>query len=326
MDPGSQPQPIQERVGDALILGTASSGALVYGLDATQNDIFVADLADPEAKPAVVRTGAPGRATAPAFSPDGASIAFVADLKTVNYGQRNRTIVVRSLESGEERELAARLAHVERLSWSPDSNRLLVAGSDRRSRGGLFEVELSSGRLRSVVIDDAATFLGLEGGYSADGASVYFGGPSVTRQSLADQMQEQIFVPDGSLVGVVPAESPDGSALGMLVRRKLGGDVYMIDGGASPEKVLTLPNGSLETLDWLPDSSALLVGTRGMTGAMLWRVSREGDDLQRVKLAPRRAGGVSVHPDGRRIVYAVETGSKEVWLLTSGMGSPSSHQ
>ena len=66
-----------------------------------------------DAKRASVRY--PGRNINPAWSRDGEQLAYLSRRGSENFGQEARAIVIRSLVSGEERELLPRLAHMERV-------------------------------------------------------------------------------------------------------------------------------------------------------------------------------------------------------------------
>ncbi len=83
-------------------------------------------------------------------------------------------IVIRSLDSDEERELAPKLAHLERLRASPDGSSLLVSGSDNKGRAGLFLVDTKTGAVTPLVSETGVSFRGFEGVWSKDGRLVFY--------------------------------------------------------------------------------------------------------------------------------------------------------
>ena len=81
--------------------------------------------------------------------------------------------------------------------------------------------------------------------------------------------------------------------------------VYVASRGkGEPRLLATVRNGQIDSLEWLPDAHALLMGTTGKT-RQLWRVSLEGGTPQPLHIAPQRAGPVSVNPVDGRLAYTV---------------------
>ena len=81
------------------------------------------------------------------FSPDGDKLAYVSER-----GGRNRhVIVIRSLDTGEERDLPRRLSRVWRPSWHPDGKRLLVEGRLLNGQSGIYGVDVGTGETKLIV-------------------------------------------------------------------------------------------------------------------------------------------------------------------------------
>jgi hypothetical protein len=93
------------------------------------------------------------------------------------------------------------------------------------------------------------------------------------------------------------------------------GRVYVGGRNGSERRLLaTVRNGEIDTLEWFPDGSALLMGTAGRT-RRLWRVGLEGGSPEPLDLASDRTGSVSVNRTDGRIAYTAGREWMEVRAL-----------
>lgn len=169
--PGGEMQRTEVAAGRMLPLGITRSGKLYYGIRRGQFDVF---LASPRNENRALATKFAGRNSAPALSPGGSQLAYLSRRGTENFGRDARVIVVQALGSGEERELAVPMAHLESLQWSPDETHLLVSGSDGKGRGGLFLVRVKDGDTKLFAAEAGGPSRGFAGVFSADGSTVYY--------------------------------------------------------------------------------------------------------------------------------------------------------
>jgi Tol biopolymer transport system component len=172
------PKLARRDMGRFLPMGITRSGAYYYGLRSGRTEVYVAEW-DPVAgkltgKAQLASPRFQGGNGSPEWSPDGKYLAYFSRRGSENYGQESRIIVVRSLVTGQERELSPKLAHLESLRWSPDGRFFLVSGSDRRSRGGVYRIDGQTGEATPIVQDDDATFRGLEGEWRGDGKAIFY--------------------------------------------------------------------------------------------------------------------------------------------------------
>jgi Tol biopolymer transport system component len=317
-----EPRLLRDGLGRALPLGLTAAGNLYYGLRAGRTDVHLAELGSAEVPGAAIGE-TPGRNFGAVFSPDGSTLAYLSVRGSENYGLAHRAVLLYSLEQKTSRELPVRLAHVERLAWSPDGRRLLLAGSDRRGLSGLFEYELESGRTGAVVLAQQAGYQGLEGTYAGKEWQIVYIRPG-SRDAVVllhpDNESERVLYeapPDMSLSA--PAVSPDGARVAFAQVERAGGakgEVLLLAlASLTTERLLTLPSGRLVDLAWHPGGDALLVGTEGTSGTHLWRVSAAGDALRPALTAPKRQPGVSVHPNGRSVAVTLGEIHHEIWML-----------
>ena len=113
------PQLLRRDLGRTLPMGITTGNRFIYGVRAGETDVFVTTLSAPQADAKRASVRYPGRNVNPAWSRDGQQLAYLSRRGSENFGQEARAIVIRSLASGEERELLPRLAHMEQVRWSP---------------------------------------------------------------------------------------------------------------------------------------------------------------------------------------------------------------
>ena len=260
-------------------MGIAANGRYIYGVRAGETDVFITTLnaARADAERASVRY--PGRNVNPAWSPDGHQLAYLSRRGSENFGQEARAIVIRSLDSGEERELLPHLAHMEQVRWSPDSASLLVSGSDGKGRAGLYIVDAHSAAVTPVVREADAPFRGYEGAWSAKGKSVVYLRGSEARSRSLTTGEETVLHKGAELHHLVA--SPDGKSIAFV-----SGTSTIVIAGDMPR---TIPCDGVTELEWSRD----LIAAKGVE---LWRIPLDGAPPVQLDTPGNRKPGFSLHP------------------------------
>jgi len=327
--PGLWLQPMQsgkpsgsaERVTDleegAQPLGFASDGTYYVAVgEARRHEVFVASLDLDQGLLSAMSppaAQAPGPRAAPEWSPDGNFLAYL----------ERGTIVIRSLESGDERRLApAALTEIftvgtgERyLRWSPNG-RLLLVPQNRT----LFRIDVSSGEAAPLVTDRRSRY----GRWSPDGKAVFYtrqpgvndGTAEIVRMDLETENKEVLhratlpgdhyssleLSPDGRWLvfsGVAGAPPPQYEATTLNVIPASGG----------PARLLLQISGQewMKVVGWAPDSREILF-TRGdklagEASTTLWRISVRGGEPRGIEAGVPVLHAVRFHPDGRRVAF-----------------------
>ncbi|HTM49331.1 MAG TPA: hypothetical protein VL285_11635 [Bryobacteraceae bacterium] len=298
--PRGEPRLLRRDVGRFLPMGVTSAGDLYYGLRTGNTDVFVTTLGAPagEAQRATLRF--PGRNTMPAWAPDGKSLLYLSRRGSENFGHDSRVIVIRGFDPDSEREVAPKLAHIERVRWSPDGRTLLASGSDGKGRGGIFLVDPQTAALTPLISEAGGPFTGFEAVFSGNGRIVYYiHGAELRSREIAsgraatvyrgEQLRHLTASPDGKWLAL-------GSGAGItLVRTETG----------EPHQVAF---EGLTELEWGAD---LVAGK----GAELWRIPVAGGAPNRLHSPGNRIGGFSLQPAGARMALTAGGLKSEIWSL-----------
>jgi Tol biopolymer transport system component len=322
--------------------GFDGQGRYYYFVEAGREDVYVAEM-DPNsgmftAQPVSVPSRFVGRNSIPTWSPDGEYLAYLSHRGRDALYQRGRlVIVIRSVRTGEERDLATNLnpmmAHVR---WFPDGRSLLVGGYEGTLRDGtetLYRVDVQSGAARAIrqIRRNA-----LDPTLSPDGRVVYYWqmqdeAPRLIAHQIESGEERELYTATGSWRAAL-AVSPDGRQLGIAhADGKSDATVLKVmpaAGGNARVLLQTEPNANIvygSRLEWTRDGRYLVVARLTQKAqnphtdaTELWRVPVEGGEPQRIGPRMERIRFPSVHPDGRRIAFDSGTSRPrrlEVWAM-----------
>jgi Tol biopolymer transport system component len=100
--------------------------------------------------------------------------------------------------------------------------------------------------------------------------------------------------------------------------------IVSLEGREVRELVKVSGPGTVRSLDWTPDGHHVLFlqalqehgsGAGAVPGSVLWRVSREGGDAERVWETEREVMTFALSPDGTQAVYTIPDVFSEVWVM-----------
>jgi len=339
--PKGPPQLIKSDLGSVWPMGFTRNGSFYYGLDSGMNDVYVASIDFNSGKvleaPAPLSQRYVGSNSAPAWSPDGKYLAYVSQRGpgTTSLTSRDKVLVIRSLDTGQEREVPVSLSLINRPQWWPDGQSILVAGNDKRSRVGIYRVDAQTGEVKVLVQEEGNNYRFPM--LSPDGKTLSYlrinfpkGTWSIRARDLQSNGENEIFSvsPPNGIANM--GLSPDGQQLAFVVGDRTKPQVaplrvMPISGGETRDVCQIIGDlGALSRLIWTPDGQKILFTVRRQDPAKpvnsdqtfeLWQVSAAGGQPQKVGLAMERLRALSLHPDGKRLAFAAGQSKPEVWVM-----------
>ncbi len=339
-EPAGEPQLLVANLDVGTGVGLTRDGTLHYPVNVSRRRMKVAELDMKTGRllrqPVAVTDRFVGGNTEGVFSPDGETLAFVS----VRPGGTQRTIVLRSLKTGRERDLPHEFQQVYDFRWRPDGDRLTVRGRDvGPGPYSPLDVNVATGEARRLT-DMTGRSLA-QPTFTPDGTQI------LHRNRDTNPERDLIYsyrVADGfvhALPGVFPGErfslSPDGQWIAQTVRGFEVAELTPASLNATTEIRLHPTMGAdvdvLWTTDdrepfgrwttWTPDGTALLVLKKEpQAGDYMWRlwvVPVDGTDPVATELVYEPSDGgstpVQVHPDGMRIVYSEGGEFTQFWAV-----------
>ena len=260
-----------------------------------------------------------GMEETPSFSPDGKSIAFVADTTG------SRQIWVRLLAGGPPLQLTHDAGDHLAPRWAPDSATILYFTPPPAvsTQGTAWEISALGGVPRRLV--DALSEMDV----SHDGKSLAFFRLSAGRIELVraardasnPQILAQLPKQDG---GREPRWSPDDSAIAFVTsQRRWSQDLFSVPSSGGPMRQLTHEDALMNGYSWLSDSSGVVYSSsRGSTllylpTLHLWRISVRGGVPQQLTFGDEGDESPDVDSLGR-VVASRRRMSFDIWKFPVG--------
>ena len=304
-------------------IGLTKNGALFYGIDTGMVDVYTAPVNLNEcrvlAPPSPVSQQGVGANRAPAWSPDGKSLAY---LSTRNQGL-GTAIMIRALETGKEREIPVNADRINRLAWFPDGTALAFIGLDTTGTS-IFRLDVQSGALSTLVPSGPEPFF-LQVHVVPDGRALIYSvlnRKAQTRAIVTRDLQtgaEKTVSTSLSPLGLAP--SPDGRQLAVFDNdektRRQAILVMPLAGGESREVRRFETRFITGRPSWSPDGKFILFPARPEDKAEIMCASVDGGEPRKLGISMVGLGDVSVHPDGMRVAFGAGQSKSEVWVIAN---------
>ncbi len=245
------------------------------------------------------------------WSPDGRWIAFE------RWRDERPAIWAIPAGGGEARPLVVDEHANGQPAWSADGRRLVFRSDRKGSSPHLWEVEVSTRRLRQLTrgpVNDYSPTVARDGrvafGQAREGADLY-----ICR--IADGSKRQVTFHRGGSYD--PRISLDGGRLLCVSNRSGEYQLWMLEPATRSERQLTFGPGECQAADWSPDGRRIVYLSDRDGSLRLWLLNMDGG-------APRRLMDRTVSlalprwsPDGRAVSFLVE---EHVWAVDPDHGGP----
>jgi Tol biopolymer transport system component len=257
------------------------------------------------------------------WSPDGKFLAYGP-----TQGGQMKQIRIRSIETGQARELRPKLRYINDFCWSSDGRSFAVSGADDKGRHGVYRFDSETGEIELLFLPEvisAGQYITSQPRCVPGGKKILYarrfrepGDASISEDTIVER--DLTSGKERELVKIKPftvgptrfAPSPDGRFIAYETRDKVkkhSSITLLPVAGGEPRELLRFNDPqSLELNDWTPDGAGLVVrkvlSTKG--DGELWLFPVTGGEPRKIGIDDPRAHAVSVHPDGRRISYMVQ--------------------
>jgi len=253
--------------------------------------------------------------TAPAWSPDGSTMACVTQTADAN-GFFMKLTELR-LSDRTERELVnKRWQEIGQTAWIPDGTALIVTGQDSSSGFlHLWRVEYPGGELRRIT-NDANDYRGVSLPASSDVlvtvqrqtlTSIFVGakgdpGNPMPVTSGAGRFFDLIWTPEGT---ILYASDASGAA-----------DVWEMGADGTGQKQLTAGAGRNYAPAVTPDGRYVFFHSNRSGSWQLWRMERDGSNPVEMTKSQEESNWPDVSTDGKWVLYQHTTGgTPTVWKM-----------
>ena len=305
-------------------LGFGPRGNFFYSQSSGLMDIYVAEVdfetGKLKGKPSSPIESLVGRNRRPAWSPDGRLLAYV----------RGRgTIALRSIETREEREITSGFNYLRTIYWTPDGRGLVASGTDKRTRPGVFRVDVETGRVTPLVLTQPDWVYQAQ--LSPDGKLLHYkvsreDGPLALHRLRDLRTGEDRLIHQGDTNHA--SLSPDGQWIVLRDRDRKAKTAMlqvMPASGGEPQELLRVEESErvkepewIASPEWSPDGRHILFWRRtGDTKPYeMWRIRADGGEPQRTELSVGEfPTPFALHPDGKQIAYMQSDTQSEVWVM-----------
>jgi len=329
--PQGAPEMVKPDIGSSYSLGLSASGALYVwkGVGAVEIQVAPLDLSAGKLMAAPVSAvqrfmDSPQHLD---WSPDGKYLSYVS---RGPLGGWPYSLPIRSMETGQVRELRPRLRNLGAPRWSPDGRSFLTSGTDLKGRSGIYQIDAQTGEASPILVGPTPAAIPQ---WSPDGKRIYYratGRSAFLERDLASGNEREVIrlpsrlgevnvSPDGRTIATISEEASSKSSTVLLIP---------VAGGAPRELLrLSLAEGfqMYRGMAWTPDSRAVIVTKSRGDRRELWLVPVTDGQPRKLDIdLTNWAGGFRLHPDGHQITFLAGKATSEIWALENFLPQPAS--
>jgi Tol biopolymer transport system component len=314
-------------------LGLTRSGKLYYSVVSSAPDIYLASVDFETGKvlsgPTPLAQPYFGLNRYPQWSRDGKYLAYLSKRDANSRNVQLHILAIRSADTGKVRELTPNLMNMypgnnySQPVWSPDSGSVLVNGTDKQGRRGVYRIDTQNGDTTPVVLNDPGRQDVSARAWSPDARTLYIVRtdvkPKVETLCARDMQsgQEREILRRDALAAV--ALSPDGRRLAVVVFDRTGESLLAVPAeGGEPRELLHTPWAGKESLGvfaaWSPEGKYVIFRKGPAGGRETYRIPAEGGAAVKYG-AEWSVGPPAINPDGRQVAFPMGQHKIEIWAM-----------
>jgi Tol biopolymer transport system component len=310
---------LDSEIGQSEVMGLLRNGTLYYGIRTGSRGFYTASDDFESGKLLTSPSSAAQKYLGTNYQPDWSRDGRYLSYQSYGGQRREVHLVVRSLKSGQTREIWPRLSHCEFTRWSSDGKSLIASASDLKGRTGLYRIDAQSGDAELVLLSPPGQLI-ISPLSSPDGKKIYYvrgndgrlAPKALFEYDIASSTERQLLT--ARCAGNLSMAS-DGASIACSTFDPATKEpaiwIVPVD-GRSPRELLRLkPEDalSLRFTQWTPDGRSIVFGKSGE----VWIVQAAGGSPRKIELGMGPVLDLRIHPDGRQIAFTTRNkGTQEV--------------
>jgi len=269
-----------------------------------------------------------------AWSPDGQFLAY----NRSGIGGAPPTVVVRTVTTGEEREVPAKGSSPfigwHELRWFPDGRSLLV--NDLQNNHTAFRrIDLQTGEVKPVIVEGTdRTWVHWQAALSHDGKTLFYslrehadgtvGTLRLMRREIESGEERELYRTKSDGSGLFSLSlSPDERQVAFVVIKDNTTPLMVVPAEGGSARELCPKVNTIGGTAWTKDGRHILVpGSDSEHPQQLLSVPIAGGQPQPTGVSMAELSSPSIHPDGRRIAFAGGQSQQSVWAIKNLLAEP----
>jgi Tol biopolymer transport system component len=314
-------------IGIVSSLGLTREGVLYYSFLPTRGNIYLAafDQATGQLTSAPVQTlpRFKGMNFGPTWSPDGRLLAYASrrDIPAPINVTRQIIAMLSTEKHDIVREIVPAFSYSGAGTWSADGRAFLARGADMKGRSGIIRIDSMTGETTLIVPNETCSGIPF---WAADGQSFFCYG-------FAEHQIVQVDAASAAVRRTIPAESQglaasrDGRYLVVGYSAADDRRLQLLDLTTGTSRTLTdLPvEGSIYSIDWTPDSRAVVVPRQVNGESSMWFVPIDGRPPHKIAIDLPQIQAWRFNPKTNEVALATDGGAPglETWKMSGFLGA-----
>ncbi len=322
-------------------LDFTETGSFFYCMIPQKSDIYEMEINPVSGKiisePIEIIEDYVGSNLTPDYSSDGNYLAYVSRRAPFNARElfipRGNILCIKSLETGQVREIKPVIDNFGFPKWSPDNKQILLVNWDAKKQMGIFLFDVHTEEMTLVAKSENNKFVQHE--WAPDGKSAFLvrddgnGTLSLVKHKLTTG-EETVLIKDSWKELYNISCSPDGKWLSFMGRDKNRTLKVIPTSGGEIREIYSWNQGDNRSIQhcWSADGKSIFLQklqepTKDLIWN-LWQITVENGEAKNLGLEMTPLWQISAHPDGKHIALSNQGSSykmPEVWMMENFLPS-----